>query len=342
MAEHKISFKNDYSEGAHPEILAAINKLNEGQQKGYGYDDYSLKSSDLIRKEIDHNASIYYVSGGTQANLLVISHLLRPYESVVAANSSHIEEHETGAIEATGHKINLIPHQDGKITIEGIEKIKALHIDEHMVLPRLVFISLSTEVGTVYTLEELRSLSEYCRAAGMFLYVDGARLAMALASEHCDWTLADLAGLVDVLYIGGTKNGALFGEAIVFCKEGLAEGFLHHRKQKGALIAKGRALGIQFLAFFESGLYYRLGKHAVKMCHKIYARLLEMNVDFKYPVHTNQLFPILSNDKISLLEECFSFHVWEKYDDDHSVIRLVTSWATSEEQVERLLQKFAE
>ncbi len=338
----KISFKYDYAEGAHPELLRALTEHNLDQQLGYGYDQYSLQAEQYIQRALGRDVPVYFVSGGTQANLLVISHLLESYESVVAADTAHIEEHETGAIESTGHKINLAPNINGKITIEDIETIRLRHIDEHMVSPKLVFISLSTELGTIYTLTELQQISAYCRTRDLYLYIDGARLAMALASSDCDWTLTDLSELADVFYIGGTKNGALFGEAIVFCTEGLDRGFAYHRKQRGALIAKGRTLGLQFRTFFEDGLYYRLGQHAVELADKIQQGLESAGVPFRYPPQTNQLFPILHQSDIESLEQRFDFHVWERYDEQSSVIRLVTSWATTTAQVYTLLSYWDE
>ncbi|MEG0188947.1 MAG: aminotransferase class V-fold PLP-dependent enzyme, partial [Algoriella sp.] len=232
----KYSFKNDYSEGAHPAILQKLVETNLTQTIGYGEDEFCDEARELIKKQLKKEAEIHFVSGGTQANLIVISSILKPYESVIAAETGHIAVHETGAIEATGHKINTIATSDGKISAIQIEKVLKLHTDEHMVKPKMVYISNSTEVGSVYTKAELKSIYNFCQENNLILFVDGARLGSALTSSKCDLTLEDMANLCDVFYIGGTKNGALIGEAIVFNKLDLNENFRFHIKQKGGML----------------------------------------------------------------------------------------------------------
>ncbi len=333
MTELKISFKNDYSEGAHPQILQALLDHNLSQTAGYGYDPYSTEARQLIAKALGVDPEIFLVAGGTQANMLVISHLLRPYESVIATDISHIHEHETGAIEATGHMIHLLPHREGKLVPDQIRRLVSLHLDEHQVIPRLIFISLATEVGTVYTQKELKAIAQTARELGLLVYIDGARLATALVSEASDWELDLLPQVADVFYIGGTKNGALLGEAIVFRDKDLARNFKYHRKQKGALIAKGRLLGLQFSTLFSDGLYEEIAKHALEISLDLADFLSSQGVEFRYPVETNQIFPILSTATIEHLEELFEFHRWEQLDEDKWVARLVCSWATIPAQI---------
>jgi threonine aldolase len=330
----RISFKNDYSEGAHPQILEQLIKTNYEQQPGYGDDKYCEQAKELIHAHLSNpEAQIYFTSGGTQANLLVISHLLKPYETVLCANTAHIEVHETGAIEATGHKVTTLPSKNGKVDVDELEKTLSLHTDHHMVRPAMVYISNATELGSIYTKEELTKLSSFCRKNNLLLFMDGARLGMALTAKQNDLTLADIAKLVDVFYIGGTKNGALIGEAIVFTKDGLDEGFKYCLKQRGALLAKGRLLGIQFLSLFENDLFFDLARHANAMAEKIAAAFQKLGFDFFLPPVTNQIFPIVPNSIIGKLNEKFQFYVWHIVDEEHSAIRIVTSWATKEETV---------
>ena len=260
---YKYHFQNDYSEGAHPRILETLSKTNLIQQAGYGEDQFCLEAAELIRRAIDSpDADVHFVSGGTQANFTVLSSFLRPFESVIAVDSGHICVHETGAIESTGHKIHAVQGRDGKITPAEVQAVVTAHDDEHMVRPRAVYISQSTEVGTIYSASELRTLSAVCRALNLILYLDGARLGSALTSRSADLALPELAGLVDAFYIGGTKNGALLGEAIVINNPLLQPDFRYAIKQKGGLLSKGRLLGIQFLELFKDGLYFDLARHA--------------------------------------------------------------------------------
>ncbi|HEY8908655.1 MAG TPA: aminotransferase class I/II-fold pyridoxal phosphate-dependent enzyme [Desulfosporosinus sp.] len=328
------SFKNDYSEGAHTRILNALMESNLEQVEGYGEDRFSLEAIELLKQSIGrHDIDIHLLSGGTQTNLIAISAFLRPHEAAIAANTGHILVHETGAVEATGHKIISIEVDDGKLNSLHIKGALDSHSDEHMVKPKLVYISNPTEIGTIYNKAELLEISQFCKENNLLLFMDGARLGSALCSDESDLELYDLGTLVDAFYIGGTKNGALIGEALVICSDPLKEDFRYHMKQKGALLAKGRLLGIQFIELFKDNLYFDLAKHANKM-----AGLLRDDISkagFGYLVNTtsNQLFPILPNRLITELQKNYSFHVWSTVDSDNSAIRLVTSWATKEDAV---------
>lgn len=334
----KYSFCNDYSEGAHHSILELLLKTNSTQEGGYGDDSYTIAAKNAIRQNLGNSdVDIHFVSGGTQANLIALVSMLKPYESVISAETGHINIHETGAIEATGHKINAIPSADGKLTVEGIESVVKLHTDEHMVKPKVVFISNSTELGTVYSKTELKNISDYCRKNRLFLYLDGARLGSALMSRGVDLDLQDITDLVDMFYIGGTKNGALFGEAIVIVNPILKEHFRFHLKQRGALLAKGRVTGVQFLALFTDGLYFSLAAHANAQAVKLAKGIEEIGHRFLTEPATNQIFPILPNRIIGKLTPMYGFYIWKKIDEHHSAIRLVSSWATSNDSVELFL-----
>jgi threonine aldolase len=328
------SFKNDYSEGAHPRILSALIESNMEQVDGYGEDQYTRKAVELLKQRIGRdNIDIHLFPGGTQTNLTAISAFLRPHEAAIAANTGHILVHETGAIEATGHKIISIEVCDGKLNSSHIQSALHAHTDEHMVKPRLVYISNPTEIGSIYTKNELDQLSKFCRDNKLFLYVDGARLGSALCSAENDMELCDLVELVDAFYIGGTKNGALMGEALVICKDSLKEDFRFHIKQKGALLAKGRLLGIQFLELFRDNLYFDLAKHANNMAKLLKDGISGAGYSFLINSYSNQIFPVLPNRIIEKLQEKYSFLIWQKVDEKRSAIRLVTSWATKEEKI---------
>ena len=331
----KFSFKNDYSEGCHPNILKALSENNLNQQAGYGEDEYSREAKELIKERMKNpDADIYFVSGGTQANLIVISSVLRPYQCAVSASTGHILNNETGAIEATGHKILNIEKEDGKLKPEDIVPVLDSHRNvPHQVMPKLVYISNSTELGTVYTLKELEDLSAFCRENRLYLFMDGARLGHGLTSEISDLTLEKVAELTDIFYLGGTKNGALIGEAIVINNQELQQDFAFNIKQKGALLAKGRLLGIQFLELMKNDLYFYLAKHANQQAMKIKHAMKERGVRFLSDTYTNQIFPILSHGLIEKLSEKFEFYVWKKIDDESSAIRLITSWNTGDEPV---------
>ncbi|MBV7504484.1 low specificity L-threonine aldolase [Bacillus sp. sid0103] len=333
------SFKNDYSEGAHPKILNALLESNLVQEDGYGEDQFSRKAVEVIKEKIGRSdVDIHLLSGGTQTNLIAISAFLRPHEAAMAASTGHILGHETGAIEATGHKILSIEAENGKLTPADVQAVLDGHPDEHMVKPKLVYISNSTEIGTIYSKRELEELSEFCKKNHLILYMDGARLGSALCSEENDLQLSDLPGLVDAFYIGGTKNGALLGEALVICRDSLKEDFRYHLKQKGALLAKGRLIGIQFLELFRDNLFFELASHANQMAAILSEEISKANFQFLTHSPSNQIFPILPNALIRELEKNYSFHIWGKVDADHSAIRLVTSWATKEDEVLALIK----
>ncbi len=334
------SFKNDYSEGAHKSILEALLETNMIQETGYGEDSFTEKAKELIKEKLQNKeASIHLLSGGTQTNLIAISAFLRPHEAVISANTGHILVHETGAIEATGHKIISVPSKDGKLVSEDIVNVLESHTDEHMVRPKLIYISNSTEIGTVYTKEELENLYNCCRENRLILFVDGARLGSALCAEGNELTLEDMGRFSDAFYIGGTKNGALFGEALVIINESLKEDFRFHIKQKGGLLAKGRALGLQFFKLFENDLYFDLAKHANQMSKILSDGIRELGYKFLIDSNSNQVFPILPNEIIKKLEKNYAFYIWEKFDEENSVIRLVTSWATPKEEVEAFVEE---
>lgn len=328
------SFKNDYSEGAHPRILEALNNYNLQQSEGYGEDEFTAKAIKLIKKKIRReDVDIHFLVGGTQTNLIAISAFLRPHEAAIAAKTGHILVHETGAIEATGHKVISVDVEDGKLTRRHIEKVLEEHTDEHMVKPKLVYISNSTEIGTIYKKEELEELSQVCKEHDLYLYLDGARLGSALCSKENNMEIYELAQLVDAFYIGGTKGGALMGEALVICKDSLKMDFRYHIKQKGALLAKGRLLGIQFEELFKDNLYFDLAGHANNMAVILKEGIEGLGYNFMIDSPSNQIFPIFSNGLIKKLEEKYLFIIWEKIDEENSAIRLVTSWATDKEKV---------
>lgn len=333
------SFKDDYSEGCHPDILKALFRTNLIQTEGYDEDIYSKEAINILRNKMKNNkASIHFVSGGTQANMIVIGSILKSYESVISAKTGHINIHEAGAIESQGHKINAIDTKDGKIKPNQIKKVLDEHTDEHMVKPKLVFISNSTEIGTIYKKSELEELSFFCKDHNLLLYMDGARLGSALTTLNNDLTLADISRLTDVFYIGGTKNGALMGEAIVINNLNFAENFRFYLKQKGALLAKGRFVGIQFLELFRNDLFFQLSQHANEMASKLKVGINKLGFSFLTNSQTNQIFPILPDKVISQLAKKYSFYVWIKTDDKHSAIRLVTSWATHLKAVDRFIE----
>lgn len=337
------SFKNDYSEGAHPQILAALMATNLQQQDGYGEDGFSLQAAALIKQKIGRDdIDVHFLSGGTQTNLTAISAFLRPHEAAIAANTGHILVHETGAIEATGHKVISVDSGDGKLTAEQVRAVVAGHGDEHMVKPRLVYLSQPTEVGTIYSRQEMEQINLACRELGLWLFVDGARLGSALCAAGNDLDLPALAEFTDAFYIGGTKNGALLGEALVIRAERLKADFRYHMKQKGALLAKGRLIGIQFLTLFTDNLYFALAAHANHLADQIRQEMSRAGYRFLTDSPTNQIFPVLPNRIIDELLKDYSFYVWEKIDAEHSAIRLVTSWATPSAAVEEFLHRVRE
>ncbi len=332
------NFKNDYTEGVHPRILEALIKTNMEQHEGYGEDRYCKEAIYLLRHKINNsNADIHFVSGGTQTNAIVIPSILKPYESVISTTSGHISTHEAGAIEHAGHKINEVEGLDGKLSCKNIQSVLDAHSDEHMVKPKLVYISNATETGTLYKKNELEALSIFCKSKGLLLYMDGARIGSALCSQDNDLTLAQLSQWVDVFYIGGTKNGAMLGEAILIINDNLKENFRFHLKQKGALLAKSRIFGIQFVELFKDDLFFRLAEHANAMALKLSRSIEKMGYQFISKSTTNQIFPIFKQDLINRLSKKYGFYVWKNVDDQHSAIRLVTSWATKEEVIDKFI-----
>jgi threonine aldolase len=328
---------NDYSEGAHPRILELLIKSNLEQNSGYGEDIHTEKAKDYLKKHIGKiDVDIHLIPGGTQTNLLVISSFLRPHQCVIAAATGHVNVHETGAIEATGHKVVAMPCAEGKLTPAAIQAALDAHSDEHMVQPKMVYISNTTELGTIYTKAELSAIHNICRKNKLILFLDGARLGSALTCKENDLELSDIAELTDVFYIGGTKNGALLGEALIICREDLREDFRYLIKQRGALMAKGFVLGIEFEALFQDNLYFELGEHANEMAAKIADTLKECGYGFYATPGTNQLFPIFKNKLLEQLSKEFIYSVQAKIDEENSAVRFVTSWATTKKSVDAL------
>ncbi len=333
-----ISFKNDYSEGALPEIMEALVKTNLEQTVGYGMDEYCVLAAEKIKKRMNRmDAQVHFLVGGTQANQTCISAFLRSHEAVIGAETAHINVHETGAIESTGHKVIAIPGVDGKLTPEGIRAAVEYHSDEHMVKPKMVYLSNSTEIGTIYYKKELEAISACCKELGLYLYLDGARLGSALTAEGNDLSIEDIASLTDAFYIGGTKNGALFGEAVVLLNPALQSEFRYAMKQHGGMLAKGRLLGIQFDRLFTDDLFFKAGAHANRMAMKLKKGFAECGVAFLTDSVTNQQFPILTKEEIDTLNREFLFEYNGKTGDNKYAIRFCTSWATREEDVEHLI-----
>lgn len=332
-----IRFINDYSTGAATEIIQAVAALGGEEYAPYGEDTICAEARDLIRFSLGRSdVDVHFVTGGTQANLTVIAAALRSHEAVLATDWGHIATFETGAVEATGHKVVVVPRCQGKITVAAIERALAFHCDEHSVKPKLVYISQSTEWGSIYTKSELRQLSEFVHANDMWLYIDGARLGAALTSPAADFSLEDIAAWADAFTLGGTKNGALFGEAIVITEPRLKEDFRYTVKQKGGMLAKGWLLGVQFKELFRDGLFYRLAEHSNNQAAKIRQALLANNIPQAVDSATNLLFPILPLEFIMELSQNFSFNIVEKRGVDQGVVRLVTSWATDDAAVAML------
>lgn len=333
------SFRNDYSEGAHPQVLQALTDTNLVQTCGYGVDPICEDARDLIRTVCAApEADVHFLVGGTQTNLTVITALLASYEAVIAAHTGHVNCHETGAIEATGHKVCVETSPDGKVTPAMVEAVLARHDgSEHMVSPKMVYISDTTEIGTVYTKAELTALRHCCDEHGLLLFLDGARLGSALTSPESDLTLTDLAALTDVFTIGGTKNGAMFGEAVVLTVP--CPHFRWHIKQRGGMLAKGRLLGVQFSAILEEELYFTLSRQADEFAMKIRRAFEAKGCPMLYDSYTNQQYPILPDKLLHELEREFAFAFWCKTDETHTAVRICTSWATTQRAVDTLLRR---
>ncbi len=331
------SFRNDYSELAANEVFEFMMKSLNEQNIGYGLDKHTLNAKKLIRKHIKNDVEIHLLVGGTSCNKIIISHILKPYEAVIAPDSGHINVHEAGAIEANGHKIITVPAINGKITLEAVKEICSKHIDEHMVIPKMVYISNSTETGSIYTKSELEALYQLCKVLDLYLFIDGARLGLALTAESNDLSLNDVANLCDVFYIGGTKNGALLGEAVVLVNPNIRDNFRHSIKQNGGMLAKGFLLGIQFEALFENNLYFKLAYQANQKAKRLKEKLQDLNVQLAFDSPTNQQFITLSKNHIQALQENYDFEIWDDKGEE-ATIRLVTSWATSEKAVDKFIE----
>lgn len=335
-------FQCDYNEGAHPRIMERLMETNFEQTVGYGEDHYCEAARAAVRKAVGReDVDVHFLVGGTQANATVISSILRPYQGVLCATTGHINVHETGAIEHGGHKVLALEATDGLLTAalirEAVEAHYAEDGPEHTVQPGMVYISFSSEVGTVYSLSQLREISAVCREYGLPLFIDGARMGYGLASEGCDVSLSDIAALADVFYLGGTKQGALFGEAVVIVNDALKKDFRYCIKQNGGMLAKGRLLGIQFLTLFEDGLYFQLSEHAVSQAMRIRDAFESKGFGFLVQSPSNQQFPILDNATMERLSSDFLFSFWQKVDDTHTAVRFCTSWATRPEAVDALI-----
>ena len=336
-----LYFQNDYSEGAHPRVLEALQETNLAVTSGYGMDEYCKKAADRL-KEIFAcpEADVHFLVGGTQTNLVSMSAFLRPWEAVIAADSGHVSVHETGAIEATGHKVCAVPGENGKATPDAVRRLVAEHrtgVEEHMVLPRLLYVSDSTELGTIYTKAELEALHRVCKELGLLLYLDGARMAAALTAEGNDLKPEDFAKLCDAFYVGGTKNALLFGEALIIVNEDLKPFVRNVIKQHGGMLAKGRLLGVQFEALFRDDLWLKVAEHANTQAQRLRQGLADMGVEFYIDSPTNQIFPIFPDAVVEKLKTFVAFDFTAKTDEKHTAIRFCTSWATPEENVDFLL-----
>ncbi len=344
-----ILFNSDYIEGAHPSILDALVRTNFVQTVGYGEDDYCEEAREIIREHCgDKSLGVQFLVGGTQTNVTVIDALLRSYQGVISADSGHINVHETGAPEATGHKIIALPSPDGRLSLEQIKACYESHwndpVHEHTIQPGMVYLSCPSENGLIYTKQELTEISAFCHAHDLYLFVDGARLGYGLQATGCDFTLADLARLCDAFYIGGTKVGALFGEAVVFSDKEMHRSFRYAIKQHGGMLAKGRLLGIQFAELLRGGnecLYFRLARHANEQAMRIREAFEKRGIPMCNGSQTNMQFPALTRLEQEKLAKKYLFEVWGKYDAERDVVRFCTSWATQEENVDALCKDIA-
>ena len=336
-----IYFQCDYEEGCHPAILKRLNETNLEQTVGYSMDPYCASAREKIKKAVGRpDADVHFLVGGTQTNMTVIAAALKPWQGAICADTGHIACHETGAVEATGHKVLALSSEDGKITAAQIEETVKKHYEdgsrEHIVQPGMVYISFPTESGTLYSKQELTDIYAVCKAHDMPLFIDGARLGYGLQSPACDVTLPELANLCDVFYIGGTKVGAMFGEAVVFTKQNAPRHFLTLVKQKGALLAKGWLLGLQFDTLFTDELYWKISRRAIETAELLKEVLRENELPFYLESPTNQQFVVLENEQMEALKPHVAFSFWEKLDEKHTVVRFATSWATTKEEIMEL------
>lgn len=332
-----INLRNDYSCIAHPKILTRLTELNDLSFIGYGLDEYSKEAENVIKDIIKNESSeVFFLVGGTITNKVLISHALRPYEAVISADSGHINVHETGTIEQSGHKILTVPNELGKITVSSLEKVLNSHTDEHMVKPKMVYISNSTEFGTVYKYDELKAISDFCKAHNLYLFLDGARLASALASKECDYKIYDIPELVDAFYIGGTKNGLTHGEALVVINDSLKDEFRYSIKHFGGMYAKGFILGIEFITLFEDNLFIKIAEEQNKHAEYLQKELKKLGVQMFLESSTNQIFPIFKKEVVQKLKERILFEIWEEREND-TVIRFVTNFKTSKEDIDDVI-----
>ncbi len=328
-----LNFKNDYCNLCHKEVFEYLQKYQNETFVGYGTDEITKKAKEQIKETFKlENADVHFLIGGTSTNKIMIAHALKPYEAVISATSGHINVHETGAIEETGHKVLTVPEYMGKIKAEDIEKIYIAHTDEHMVKPKMVYISNSTEYGTVYTYSELKALKEVCKKLGLYLYMDGARLGVALTSKYTDLKKEDLKDLVDAFYIGGTKNGAMIGEALVILNDELKKEFRYSIKHYGGMLAKGFLIGLEYIALFENNLYFNIAKHQNELSELLVEKLKEENVEFLMETQSNQNFITLNNDSVEKLKENVYFEIWEPGSNKTS-IRLVTHYMLTKDDI---------
>ena len=339
-----IFFNNDYSTGCHPEVLQALCKTNMEQTAGYGTDPYCAYAAELIKDACENSdLNVHFLVGGTQTNMTVINAALRPHQGVISAATGHIHVHETGAVEATGHKVLALPSEDGKLRAEQIRSaVLSQRLDEaaeHIVQPKMVYISHPTELGTLYSLSELKEISSVCKSLGVYLFLDGARLGYGLTAAGADVTLRDLGELCDVFYIGGTKVGALFGEAVVISNPAIHEDFRYMIKQHGGMLAKGRLLGVQFAALFKNGLYFNIARQANDHADTIRSTLCELGYSFLVETTSNQIFPILPDSLLEKLKENFTFSQQERVSETARAVRFCTSWSTSAEQTAALCEE---
>ena len=333
-----INLRNDYCGICHKKVLEKLNKYANDDFLGYGLDENSSKAKELIKKELGRDdVDIHFLVGGTVTNKVLISHILRPYEAVISPDTGHINVHETGTIEQSGHKIITTLNKDGKITKDDILEVLRLHTDEHMVKPKMVYITNATEIGTIYKYQELKEISDVCKENNLYLYLDGARLGSALTSEKNDIKLSDLVNLVDAFYIGGTKNGLMLGEALVVVNDKIKEEMRYSIKHFGGMYAKGFVAGLQFEALFEDGLFYEIAKEENRLANKLYTELVKLGVEFESEQVTNQIFLVFDNDKIDKLKEHIHFEIWS-VNDNKTTIRFVSHFLLTDELVDKTIE----
>ncbi len=336
-----ISFNNDYTELAHPRLLNKLIETNMEYDRPYGFDSYSDKAEQLIREKLqNNNVDVHFISGGTQTNVVAISSALFHFQSVVATDISHINAHETGALEATGHKIYTFPHVNGKLDLDAVKEFyKNSQNNEYIAVPKLICITNATEFGTYYTKAELKAIYDFCKVNDLYLFIDGARIASALSANGNDVSYSDLCNLCDMFYLGGTKNGAMLGEALVLVNDNLKKNYKCAIKQRGAMLAKGKVMSVQFYELFVDGLYEQLAVHANKMADELRSVLKNNSIEIFLESETNQVFAILDNDMIKELVKEFVFSVDEKIDENRTLTRFVTCWATTPESIKVLDDK---